>query len=111
SAPVAFVSDSRGAHPELHSFPTRRSSDFSRRGRGPGMGGAAQGRTGRLQCVWHAAHRSSSGSMSRERTKPPDGGGASAAIGGGRSEEHTSELQSRENLVCRPPPAKKKPAG
>src|SRR5690606_42155467 len=23
------------------------------------------------------------------------------AIGGGRSEEHTSELQSRENLVCR----------
>src|SRR6266700_5122215 len=25
-----------------------------------------------------------------------------------RSEEHTSELQSRENLVCRPLPAKKK---
>src|SRR5690606_42097596 len=24
-----------------------------------------------------------------------------ARIGGGRSEEHTSELQSRENLVCR----------
>src|SRR5690606_40858057 len=23
------------------------------------------------------------------------------ALGGGRSEEHTSELQSRENLVCR----------
>src|SRR5690606_41257918 len=27
---------------------------------------------------------------------------------GTRSEEHTSELQSRENLVCRLPPAKKK---
>src|SRR5690606_40734727 len=26
---------------------------------------------------------------------------ASAAHGGARSEEHTSELQSRENLVCR----------
>src|SRR5690606_41531124 len=36
------------------------------------------------------------------------GGGAAGALGngadpgrGGRSEEHTSELQSRENLVCR----------
>src|SRR5690606_41193395 len=31
------------------------------------------------------------------------GGGAGQAAGvlGGRSEEHTSELQSRENLVCR----------
>src|SRR5690606_41169814 len=27
-----------------------------------------------------------------------------------RSEEHTSELQSREKLVCRPLPEKKKPA-
>src|SRR5690606_40864704 len=26
---------------------------------------------------------------------------ANAVAGGGRSEEHTSELQSRENLVCR----------
>src|SRR5690606_14407687 len=28
-------------------------------------------------------------------------GGRQPAAGGGRSEEHTSELQSRENLVCR----------
>src|SRR5690606_41704269 len=28
-------------------------------------------------------------------------GGASSGGGVGRSEEHTSELQSRENLVCR----------
>src|SRR5690606_41869388 len=28
-------------------------------------------------------------------------GGADAAFDEGRSEEHTSELQSRENLVCR----------
>src|SRR5207302_7502296 len=30
-----------------------------------------------------------------------DGGRAAAGSGGRRSEEHTSELQSRENLVCR----------
>src|SRR3712207_8227748 len=31
-----------------------------------------------------------------------DGGGPDAAlVGGGRSEEHTSELQSRQYLVCR----------
>src|SRR5690606_39445286 len=28
-------------------------------------------------------------------------GGLREAVGDGRSEEHTSELQSRENLVCR----------
>src|SRR5207302_9948344 len=32
------------------------------------------------------------------RTVP---GGAVRHVGGARSEEHTSELQSRENLVCR----------
>src|SRR5690606_41884759 len=45
--------------------------------------------------------------------RPP---GAAGAPGAGRSEEHTSELQSRENLVCRlllekknkTPPTKKK---
>src|SRR5690242_21624719 len=42
-----------------------------------------------------------------ERRQPPDGGdddrpGVGLASGGeGRSEEHTSELQSHVNLVCR----------
>src|SRR5690606_41562496 len=31
----------------------------------------------------------------------PPSGGLSAALMSNRSEEHTSELQSRENLVCR----------
>src|SRR5436309_9086750 len=31
----------------------------------------------------------------------PQGGGAPIAVFESRSEEHTSELQSRENLVCR----------
>src|SRR5690606_41570851 len=33
--------------------------------------------------------------------RPPRGGSAAGAPAGRRSEEHTSELQSRENLVCR----------
>src|SRR5690606_41042805 len=32
---------------------------------------------------------------------PDDGGGDDLRAGADRSEEHTSELQSRENLVCR----------
>src|SRR5690606_41967008 len=32
---------------------------------------------------------------------PPVQGGESSSKAEGRSEEHTSELQSRENLVCR----------
>src|SRR5690606_42018445 len=76
----------------LHSFPTRRSSDLS-------------------PLFWQAGGR-------RERsafppgsetagTRDPRPGALSPASGpaltyaGFRSEEHTSELQSRENLVCR----------
>src|SRR5436309_12219162 len=36
----------------------------------------------------------------RHRPRGSKGGAAEAAVGS-RSEEHTSELQSRENLVCR----------
>src|SRR5690606_40961926 len=35
------------------------------------------------------------------RAIPATGGGRAARTGGDRSEEHTSELQSREKLVCR----------
>src|SRR5699024_12560980 len=63
------------------SFPTRRSSD---------LGGEA-------------------GGLRRGRNGAPGGGGRSGergrrhrrAAAGGRSEEHTSELQSRFDLVCR----------
>src|SRR5690606_40784062 len=85
-----------GSRPALHSFPTRRSSD---------LGGAAQAarcnvkrRDGRAvqgtgldpQAEGRRAHR---------RSRCKTGGAAQAARC--RSEEHTSELQSRENLVCR----------
>src|SRR5690606_41293828 len=92
------------AHPDLHSFPTRRSSDlvvwdvghqtYAHKiltGRRDGMSrlrmlGGISGFPQRGESAYDTfgtAHSSTS---------------ISAAL---RSEEHTSELQSRENLVCR----------
>src|SRR5690606_40397143 len=69
---------------DLHSFPTRRSSDLVLHRRACRPYSAAGG------AVWQvrAAHED----RRRDRQTPswPT-----------RSEEHTSELQSRENLVCR----------
>src|SRR5215471_2685663 len=42
-------------------------------------------------------------------TEAPPGGGGGGGGFGGRSEEHTSELQSRRDLVCRLLLEKKKP--
>src|SRR5690606_41385318 len=77
----SFFFYSPGDHRDLHSFPTRRSSDLHRRPVRwslPPAGTERHGDLGRpswpLRPHW---------------------------FGTARSEEHTSELQSRENLVCR----------
>src|SRR5437867_8645954 len=68
---------------DLHSFPTRRSSDLGRGGaRGHGPLGASA-----------AAPEARGGA--RPRAEGP------RAPSGPRSEEHTSELQSPYDLVCR----------
>src|SRR5207237_9111746 len=75
-------------HPHLHSFPTRRSSDLRRRATAAPVRGEHRGRLGarpRDRSVWSA------------RLAP----GRRTTDEGGRSEEHTSELQSHLNLVCR----------
>src|SRR5205085_11609676 len=77
-----------GPHRDLHSFPTRRSSDLARR-------------TPRAR---RARRRSAP-----RRDSPPAAADATAADrrltrpgrASRRSEEHTSELQSQSNLVCR----------
>src|SRR5204863_8544661 len=69
-----------GAHRDLHSFPTRRSSDLGPAGP-PGLRRRDQARSRRRR----PAQRP------RLCPGPP----------GPRSEEHTSELQSRRDLVCR----------
>src|SRR5699024_12684913 len=68
-----------GAHRYLHSFPTRRSSDLV------GVPLIAFG-----------------GAGEPSHFPPAIEAGANAVLAGGkRSEEHTSELQSRFDLVCR----------
>src|SRR5206468_11566465 len=91
----------------LHSFPTRRSSDLH----GP-RSAARAARTARSTSA-------ASASVTVARTAPLTGemfanvrpwltsspptrqGSGRPAKGYGRSEEHTSELQSRSDLVCR----------
>src|SRR5436309_9793871 len=81
------------AHPTLQDFPTRRSSDLRCRSIGPSRP-PRDGETRRSSKRPSAKIRESdSNSLTRRRAS--DAGGAM------RSEEHTSELQSRENLVCR----------
>src|SRR5690606_39563743 len=98
------------AHPALHSFPTRRSSDL--RDHEAGEGSVDEPETVIADDEEHA------GEASNARGTECRNGQADAAIDRRhtaargkvlkgiarvtcRSEEHTSELQSRENLVCR----------
>src|SRR5690606_41797357 len=80
-----------GDHRDLHSFPTRRSSDLARRrARRPRHRDGGLSRCGGEDLRHRLARgpcRKALPGASRGRRR--------------RSEEHTSELQSRENLVCR----------
>src|SRR5690349_23332740 len=90
SVPPSFML-CRGGPLDLHSFPTRRSSDLSRRAPEPPPGARR-----RRPAARSAAPRRGTATATRRR-RP-------------RSEEHTSELQSRRELVCRLLPEKKKSA-
>src|SRR5690606_40830950 len=98
--PVAYLTGSAPT-PPLRSFPTRRSSDLTADATDLAGSPAAQGLSG-------AGHRIRP--LCAERGQAGPGAGSPALPSGGlgheawrrRSEEHTSELQSRENLVCRP---------
>src|SRR5690606_40542380 len=95
--------DCYGVHPDLHSFPTRRSSDLVRLEQVGGHtsavtdvvtdvvgdgGGVARVVLGDV--LLHLADQVGA-----------DVSGLGEDATADRSEEHTSELQSRENLVCR----------
>src|SRR5690606_39504085 len=90
---IAFFRSRYADHRVLLSFPTRRSSDLPR--------------AGSRRCARPAAAVASRGPGRRRRRarRCP----APAGCAPPRSEEHTSELQSRENLVCRLLLEKKKP--
>src|SRR5690606_41690073 len=85
----------RGDRRDLHSFPTRRSSDLRELG-------AVVPRAGHRR-VLAGGPRPRARAAALPRRPRWVGAGAALAVGGRfrRSEEHTSELQSRENLVCR----------
>src|SRR5690606_41305542 len=93
-SPLVSLFECSAVHPDLHSFPTRRSSDLARDDRD------APGRSLAQPEIRHPRHDE----------EPPRGRGLGPVCvlgdppwgsGRPRSEEHTSELQSRENLVCR----------
>src|SRR5690606_39813306 len=67
---------------------------FRSRGRRRGRSGAGTRRRG-------AAGRPGRRATAGRRRSAASGPGAAPGRAGARSEEHTSELQSRENLVCR----------
>src|SRR5690606_41449550 len=87
--PILYLSRSRGVG-YLHSFPTRRSSDLygviKRHSIGTSVNVCRLRRSVKLQSYSHDLNMLSN-VIPVKITE--------------RSEEHTSELQSRENLVCR----------
>src|SRR5262249_56444672 len=81
----------------LHSFPTRRSSDLVQSGERAALPGIQNGLPGtRVQ-----RHRSAKPDSFPGRLRCPQCTSRGGAEPGRRSEEHTSELQSLTNLVCR----------
>src|SRR5690606_40011873 len=101
-------SQSSVLHPLLPSFPTRRSSDLDQR---PDQLDADQmgPRVNRFQFTFLYVSeqivllfvRARSPDFRSHRNRFPPEPRVSAPPAPLRSEEHTSELQSRENLVCR----------
>src|SRR5690606_40250095 len=85
------------AHRDLHSFPTRRSSDLTHRLPGPTIRSAGGEKTPKAR----AAMAWAPPIASKPSAPATHAAAMVTAVGRGRSEEHTSELQSRENLVCR----------
>src|SRR5207249_6020756 len=85
----------------LHSFPTRRSSDLTSAWRGDAASAVPTRRSARsmsaaVESLICSSTRPTSVSASMACASTESGSSASA-----RSEEHTSELQSRFDLVCR----------
>src|SRR5690606_42059233 len=85
-----------GAPPNLHSFPTRRSSDLPPVSINSGMASATRSAVAGPRPI-----RKSRIFEVRSPVMRPPSREDGAELRASRSEEHTSELQSRENLVCR----------
>src|SRR5690606_41818007 len=93
-----------GHRKDLHSFPPRRSSDLATDLAGGDLGSQRDGarRTGLGDSPVHAGGGAEHTLTGDKRLRPVIVRSSSAVRfwHAHRSEEHTSELQSRENLVC-----------
>src|SRR5207302_11373568 len=93
------------AHQHLHSFPTRRSSDLMiemrRRGHAATQDSSPTIREGADADSRQGAEPQSDAKIESREIKLAIVGRPNVGKSSLRSEEHTSELQSRENLVCR----------
>src|SRR5690606_39800343 len=95
------------AHRDLHSFPTRRSSDLLIQiAHNVDIGqhtviAAQTGISGSTKIGEHNVIAGQVGIVGHIKLANRTKIGAQAGVSKTRSEEHTSELQSRENLVCR----------
>src|SRR5690606_39868845 len=90
-----------GHHRDLHSFPTRRSSDLKGFDQTDAFFLLPQGPSSREGSAAHEKGPSQSVTPPSLAGKTPNRFVGSPSAAFPRSEEHTSELQSRENLVCR----------
>src|SRR5207249_10896329 len=90
-------------HRHLHSFPTRRSSDLATSASGMGWPSKSHMTVRSLGSAWKQRPWSTDHSRpsSPSRQCPPFLSALLASTSKTRSEEHTSELQSRFDLVCR----------
>src|SRR5690606_40314029 len=82
---------------DLHSFPTRRSSDLTRSTTPPTGSCSVPSSARRLR----PSAASTTCRIPATRPATPWRRACGRSRSSTRSEEHTSELQSRENLVCR----------
>src|SRR5207247_3887666 len=95
---LLFFRSSSVYHRHLHSFPTRRSSDLSE-----GRVRALPNLHTPIKSRWASTLTSSTGRprISATTAWPASWYAVASSCGRCRSEEHTSELQSRVDLVCR----------
>src|SRR5690606_42128680 len=99
-----YWSNTRGHHRYLHSFPTRRSSDLESAKNALDWRGIAINDAKRRQVVraqLRAGRLSTAVEFCGAATILQRSDEVADLKTAFRSEEHTSELQSRENLVCR----------
>src|SRR5205085_12663565 len=91
----------------LHSFPTRRSSDLERVGPGEhplatlSLRGGGDEEGNQQDLARHQLYDSASIASPTSRRSPTRRRSSTQTSIARRSEEHTSELQSQSNLVCR----------